>query len=452
MSQAPAAAATGAPPQPWRRGILWLAFLGPCFFLSYGLANSLAAARGVSASIHFPWERAIPFLPWSIVPYWSIDLLYALSFFTCRSRREVDRHGQRLLAVQLASVACFLLFPLRFDFPRPPTEGVPGLFFAALASFDQPYNQAPALHISLLVVLWVRYAAVTRGSGRTLVHAWALLIAVSTLTTYQHHFFDLPSGAAVGLLALWLWPDRGPPLTARWRLAREPRRLRLAGAYFVGGGACATLALILGGGGLWLLAAALALGLVGLAYLGLGAAAFARRGDGFAPATAVLLAPYRLAAWINSRLWTRGQPPAAAITDGVWLGRIPSRDEARRAAYGALLDLAPELAAPRGPWRRRSLPWLDLLPPSPLELSRAAAAIEALRGEGKLLVYCALGYSRSAAAVAAWLLASGRAASLDEALEHIRKARPQAVIGPHLRQALESWAAIERLPHPRRDP
>ncbi len=57
-------------------------------------------------------------------------------------------------------------------------------------------------------------------------------------------------------------------------------------------------------------------------------------------------------------------------------------------------------------------------------------AIERLRASGPVLVCCALGYSRSATAVAAWLLHSGRAATVDEALAIIRTARTDVVLHP----------------------
>ena len=47
----------------------------------------------------------------------------------------------------------------------------------------------------------------------------------------------------------------------------------------------------------------------------------------------------------------------------------------------------------------------------------------AVRARGPVLVCCALGYSRSACAVAAWLLATGRAATVDAALARVRAAR-----------------------------
>src|SRR4029077_17297047 len=117
-----------------------------------------------------------------------IDLLYALSPFVCTTRREVDRHGQRLLMVQLVSVAFFIALPLRFSFNRPEAQGMFGALFTALGSFDKPFNQAPSLHLGLLIVIWVRFADHVGARWRWLLHAWMALIGLSVLTTYQHHF------------------------------------------------------------------------------------------------------------------------------------------------------------------------------------------------------------------------------------------------------------------------
>lgn len=421
---------------PWRRGVAWLLFLGPFFFLSYGFANAMAARWQVSDAVVFGWERHIPFMPWTILPYWSIDLFYGLSFLLCRNTLQVDRHALRLLTAQLVSVACFLLFPLRFSFARPVTDGLFGGLFEALASFDQPYNQAPSLHISLLVILWVRFAAASRGGLRLAVHVWAVLIAVSVLTTYQHHFIDLPSGALVGLLCLWLWPDAGStPFATAGRAS--PAARRLAGRYLLGAVACGGLAGLLGDGALWLLWPATALGLVALNYAWLGPAGFQKRDGRHSLGAALLLAPYTLGAWLNSRLWTRRRPAPDLIVDGIWLGRMPHARDMAAGGFRALLDLTAELPAPRGSWRYAGLPWLDLLPPTTAQLEQAATQLEALHAHGgPVLVCCALGYSRSASAVAAWLLISGRAASVEAAEALLRRGRPGIVLGPAHRQAL----------------
>jgi len=63
------------------RGLMWLALLALFFYISYGFANWVTSLRANVPSIVFGWERAIPFIAWSIVPYWSTNLLYGLSLF-----------------------------------------------------------------------------------------------------------------------------------------------------------------------------------------------------------------------------------------------------------------------------------------------------------------------------------------------------------------------------------
>ena len=481
-----------------RRGVLWLLLLGPFFFLSYGLVNSHTASRDDVGSLVFGWEGQTPLWPWTIVPYWSIDLLYGLSFLLPTSRREMDRHALALLTAQVISVSCFLLWPLRFTFERPALDGVFGWLFDVLMGFDKPFNQAPSLHIALLVIIWTMFARhIHRQPWRWLMQGWMALIGVSVLTTWQHHFIDLPTGALAGLVCIWLWPREGDmPLQAA-RLTRDPRRWRLA--LYYGGGAllCATLALHLAGSWLWLSWPAVSLLMVALNYAVFGADGFQKGADGrLSNAASWLLAPYLLGAWLNSRMWTRKRPQADEVCDGVFLGRIPGLGAA--SSFNAVVDLTAELpcfacaaafagktpppgtaahaenalsphttpvvlkhtaashhTAPVGaglpangpgqtmqmPAHYICLPTLDLIVPDANLLKQAAEAIERLRQQGPVLVCCALGYSRSASAVAAWLVHSGRCTSVTQAEALIRKARPTVVLHPGHRRVLQQLEA-----------
>lgn len=272
--------------RPWRRALAWLAFLGPFFFLSYGFANWLASRHaGVPVAV-FTWEHAIPFWAWTIVPYWSIDLLYALSLFVCASRAELDAHARRLVTAQVVAIACFVVLPFRFSFERPAVEGVPGMLFDALAGFDLPFNQIPSLHVALAVILWTLYARkVPHHVAHILLTLWFVMIGASVLTTWQHHFIDVPTGFALGWLCVWLWPMPGVATGAfsAWRRATDPARHRLALAYSAGASACAAIGLSVGGWALWLGWPALSLALVATCT-GCGARRVQRRELSHAPA------------------------------------------------------------------------------------------------------------------------------------------------------------------------
>lgn len=432
----------------WRPAALWLGFLAPFFYLTYGLSNHLAALRTDVPTFAFDWERHVPFLPWTIFPYWSINAFYGLSLFLCRTPLELGRHARRLLTAQVVAVTCFLLWPLKLGVTRPESDGAAGWLFHALASFDQPYNQAPSLHIALLVILWDLYRRILPRQALPLMHGWALLIGISVLTTWQHHFIDIPTGAALGLACVWLWPLEGTTPRPAPSRTSDPRR-RDIGLLYAIGAAIAIGITLLEPRMLWPLGwLALALAIVAANYLVLGAEGFQKSADGRVSwAIRWLLAPYHFAAWLNSRAWTRGEPAAVAVADGVWLGRWPGANAP--AQFPVVLSLAPELASRpslgRGnhPHEHLAFPALDLIPIDTPMLTDLADRIEATRTRAQpVLVCCALGYGRSVAAVLAWLLRTRRADTVDAAMGHLRTIRPNMVVSA--RQRAELAAVVPR--------
>ena len=191
-----------------KTSLLKLALVGMLFYASYGLSNHYAASLAYVPEIAFAWERGIPFWAWTIVPYWSLNLMYAVAFFLCRDAGEQNRYVARLVAAQIIATTCFMLFPLHFSWPKPPTHGLSGWLFDSLVAFDLPYNQAPSLHIARSIIVgafyWTRFPKI-----RLPIFLWQSLIALSVLTTYQHHFIDVPTGALLGWLVLWAIPQHG---------------------------------------------------------------------------------------------------------------------------------------------------------------------------------------------------------------------------------------------------
>lgn len=442
-------AGSGVVSMPWRRALAWLALLGPFFFLSYGLANWLAEQRAHVPSVVFDWEARIPFWDWTILPYWSIDLLYGLSLFLCTTRSELDTHARRLLTAQLAAVACFILFPLRFSLAHPDTDGFFGAMFTALAGFDKPFNQLPSLHIALAAILWALYARRLSGIKRIVMELWLLLVCGSVLTTWQHHFIDIPAGLLLGALCMWAWPfadeGDGRSIAAQWRWTHDSQRRRLGARYAAGSLVLGAIAIFAGGWALWLLWGSVSLLLVALAYTALGAGAFQKSADGrLSVASRWLFAPYLIGAWINSRAWTWRDPRPAAVADNVFLGRVPTARELADSPFAAVVDLTAEFALPASGKSLVVLPVLDLTAPTADVLADAARAIERLRARGPVLVCCALGCSRSACAAAAWALASGRARDVEAAVAMVRAARKVVVLDARHARELAGLAATER--------
>ena len=419
------------------RALAALIGLGVLFYGSYGLSNWLASLRDDVPSIVFDWERSVPFVAWTIIPYWTTNLFYAASLFLCRSVQELRVHVRRLVSVQLIAVACFIAFPLKFSWAKPPTMGISGRLFEQLAGFDMPFNQAPSLHVALTVILADFYLPRLPRWLRAPFLGWSLLVVVSTLTTYQHHFVDLPTGALLGYLIVWALPREGRLPLARWQVAAAPDRRRL-GLRYAGGSALAVLLASFGGGWLWFLWPAVSLALVAAAYLFIGPAVFAKSHDGRIGAAArILLAPYLLGAWVNSRLWTWHDPDPVEVAPGLWLGRYPSR--ARMKGTGRVVDLTAEMSRPR--WARatdwRSFPCLDLVAPDPRVLEAAARAIGPVGPGRPVMVCCALGYGRSAATIAAWMVINGEANSVQDGVVRLRGMRPRLAISPSQLSAIE---------------
>ena len=457
----------------FKTSLLKLALIGALFYTSYGLSNHYAASLAYVPEVAFAWERGIPFWAWTIVPYWSLNLMYAAAFFLCRNTREQNRYVARLVSAQIVATTCFMLFPLHFGWPKPPTDGLWGVMFDSLVAFDLPYNQSPSLHIALSIIVgafyWTRFPKI-----RLPILLWQSLIALSVLTTYQHHFIDVPTGALLGWLVLWAIPQHGVspfrrPFGTQGRLktseasfceaktntvsftrtseasfreaktppATRSREIKIAMLYLAGA-VLSALPSFFSGAWLWMLWVSVSLLVAAFAYLTGNAAVFQKQADGrLSAAATVLLLPYLAGVRLNMAYWLRGKAKTARVRDDVLIGCVSAISD----DLPAVLDVCAEYPRPHYRGAYRVLPLLDMVAPSENDLMQAASLLEALRRQhGKVLTCCALGYGRSAAVVLTWLLVYGGCRDLAQATAELKQTRPQMVLSPETARAVEAAA------------
>lgn len=418
------------------------AALSLLFIVVYGGCSWITSRRADVGTLFFEWERSIPFSPAMIVPYMSIDLFFVGAPFLCADRMERRLLSLRISLAILAAGTFFLLMPFKFAFPRTVPDDWTGSIFRFLHGFDRPYNLFPSLHIALRTILADTYTRHSKGALRWGVHVWFSLIGFSTVLTYQHHILDVVGGFVLAAFCFYCF-----------RLPSEQETTtngRIGLYYLAGAGLMLWPAILLWPWGALFLWPAISLGISCAAYFGIIPHVF-RKERGLLPLSArILLAPVLLGHSVSLLYYKRQTRPWDEIVPGVWLGRKLSEAEAARAVQlgvSAVLDLTAEFSE-TGPFlasRYHSLPLLDLTAPTQTQLTKAADIIRAERERGVVYVHCKIGYSRSAAAVGAYLLTSGIAKSSEEAVAQIRRARPTLIVRPEVISALKRYEQKEAM-------
>jgi membrane-associated phospholipid phosphatase len=389
--------------RPWLEALSLSTALSLLFVFVYGLSNALAAGRSNVGTCFFEWELRIRFVPALILPYMSIDLFFVASFLLCEGKIELHAHARRIAAAILAAGLAFLMFPLTTGYPRPQVSGWSGSLFRFLWSFDKPHNLAPSLHVALASLLWPVYARHTRARLRWLVHVWFALMIVSPVFTWQHHLLDVCTGAMLGQLCVFAFPERRDHKLVR----SGANNFRVARLYAAGSAILVLLAFAIGNWYWLLLWPAVSLALIATAYVRGSSSIFRKKDGGLPISTRVVLGPYLFGARVSRLIYRRHRRPWVESAPGIYCGRLLTKREAlAMSAMGitGVLDLTAEHSETRAfqGTEYLNVPVLDLTTPSRDQLDAVVAFITKHAGLGGVYVHCALGVSRSAAAVAAY--------------------------------------------------
>ncbi len=414
------------------------------FVVVYGACNRITALREDVGTFYFEWERRIPFVEAMIVPYLSIDLFFVIAPFLCASERELQTYRRRIVGGILIAGVFFLLFPLKFTFPRPEVPGVLGLVFNQFRKMDLPYNEFPSLHIALRAVLIGVYVRHARGWARWALHIWFSLIGLSTVLVYQHHVIDIAGGFVLAGVVYSLFREQELP---------HMRNVRVGWYYLAGAGVLLGVALwsrtiwSAPTWGILLLWPMSSLAMVGAAYFGVGPGIY-RKFDGRVGRWSwLVLWPVMLGQRISLWHYARRCRAWDRLTKRVWIGRRLSEAAAREAVgegVTAVVDLCEEFSEADcfRSLKYLQVPILDLTAPTREQMRCAVEFIERESRSGIVYVHCKVGYSRTGAVAGAYLLSSGLAGSVEEAVALLRVARPSIILR---REAMAALGDFEKL-------
>lgn len=235
----------------------------------------------------------------------------------------------------------------------------------------------------------------------------------------------------------------------RGRVARRGVSMQYAFVFALLGGACGFVGLAAieptRGFSLVFVFPAVSFVLLAVAYAGGGPKLLGKRADGGRRWWArVLFAPYLLLtrfSFVLYKLFGR-HTAVCEVVPKLFLGRRLTTTEATSFNTAAVLDLAAEFSETRPfrwPDRYLSLPVLDATPPTAEQLIRAVEWIAEQLPRRAVYVHCALGHGRSASVVIAFLLHTGRVASVRDGLREVRRLRPGVGLSTSQRRNLERW-------------
>jgi membrane-associated phospholipid phosphatase len=138
-------------------------------------------------------DFAFPFMPWTGWIYATVYVMPLLPTIFVSERNEILG---MLWAFIIGATVCFTVFLIYpTTFPRPVLEhtGLATLPLYLFHQVDTPQNCLPSGHVTFSFLSAFFMYRVNPKWGAYLI-LWAVLIAISTLTTKQHYLWDVVTG------------------------------------------------------------------------------------------------------------------------------------------------------------------------------------------------------------------------------------------------------------------
>ena len=188
---------------PLRIRVISAVLLAVFCLATYDACNYVASLRDPSRCLAADWEFHLPRLTWTVVPYWSIDILIVVAPIIARRFDEWRTLLRRMVWAFTIACLVFLIYPCRCGYERSIPDDWTSWLFQLLHHTDLPFNQAPSLHVCEAIIIGPILLARFRGmAARAIIVLWLTLGSLATMFTYQHHLVDVVSGAVLGFMVV----------------------------------------------------------------------------------------------------------------------------------------------------------------------------------------------------------------------------------------------------------
>lgn len=186
---------------PWRKNTIVFSVITFVLYSGYQLSNRFHLKESYLPLT--PLDSAIPFLIWTVWPYFILIFLTFLPY----GIKDRALFGKTMLAFIIAvtlNILFWIFLPTIFMRPALPADtGITTFAYRWLCSIDTPANCFPSGHItSPTIGCW----AFSKQYPKYRIWIWLsfLLLSISIFTTKQHYFWDLPGGLLTAAFGIWL--------------------------------------------------------------------------------------------------------------------------------------------------------------------------------------------------------------------------------------------------------
>lgn len=410
------------------------------FMIVYNFAAWYTSRAEKVPSFVFDFEKYIPFLSWSIIPYMTSGIFFCSVFFLCRNKEHLTVLTKRMLFTTVAAGLCFILFPLQFSLAKPITDGsVLDYSFQFLKVFDSPFNQSPSLHIAYAFIFWTVFRNCTK--IRTFLMLWLILLGISTLTTYQHHFIDILSGTVLAHISFMIFPYRKNDF--------HHRNFQVANCYFLFGWIFVSASILMNQffGHLWLIVlwpAVMAI-IIGYQYQKNNVHFLKDINGNISWWKKIFYAPYLIVYRMFWKFLRKNKNPLE-IAPRIYISSRPGREDLhyfeinRNTLVYDLSAEMEEISDLKNKSAYHSVPFLDI---GTLDIDQTKKLVteitekyKTLPADGKIFIHCTMGFTRSSV-IGILVMKNILSLPIDEAVNTMTGIHKNAVIHPYLKDFLK---------------